>query len=110
LKWHPGSSTWAYVAAPTRRVLNHEDNDMHDAVVMLENFKLPRGTAEGYRLAFAAYSGLKAMTLAHPYAIKYRFDQAKLEAFNNKLAEVKSDAYIIAGTIGLLRWLLVDIK
>lgn len=110
LKWHPGSATWAYVAAPTRPVLNHEDNDMHDAVVMLENFKVPRGTAEGYRLAFAAYSAMKAMTLTHPYALKYKFDQKKLDDFNRKLAQTKADAYIIAGTVGLLRWMLVDVN
>jgi hypothetical protein len=110
LKWHPASATWAYVAAPTKHVTNREDKDMHDAVVMLENFKTPRGSAEGYRLAFAAFSALKVMTPAHPYAIKYKLDAAKLEEFNAKLNEVKNDAYIMAGTLGLLRWLLVDIK
>lgn len=110
LKWHPASATWAYVAAPTRPVLNHEDNDMHHAVVMLENFMTPRGTSVGYREAFAAYSALQAMTLAHPYALKYKFDQAKVDEFNRKMNEVKNDAFIMAGTLGLLRWLLVDIK
>ncbi|MCY2964092.1 MAG: hypothetical protein NT069_10685, partial [Planctomycetota bacterium] len=110
LKWHPGSATWAYVAAPTKASINHEDGYMHDAVVMLENFKTPRGSVEGYRLAFAAYSALTAMTLAHPYAVKYRFDQAKVNEFNTKFTEVKNDAYIIAGTIGMLRWMLVDIN
>ena len=110
LKWHPRSATWAYVAAPTRAVQNHEDNDMHDAVVMLENFMLPRGTVEGYRLAFAAFSAFKGMTLTNPYAIKRKFDQVKVDEFNRKLKEVKEDAFIMAGTIGLLRWLLVDIK
>ncbi len=110
LKWHPGSATWAYVAAPTRQILNHEDNDMHDAVVMLENFMKPRGTLDGYRQAFAAFSAFKGMTLQHPFAVKYKYDQAKVDAFNKKYKEVKDDAYIIAGTLGLLRWLLVDIK
>ena len=110
LKWHPRSATWAYVAAPTRPVLNHEDNNMHDAVVMLENFMLPRGTEEGYRRAFAVFSEFKGMTLTHPFATKRKFDKAKVDEFNKKLAETKNDAYIIAGTIGLLRWLLVDIK
>jgi inactivated superfamily I helicase len=110
LKWHPQSATWAYVGAPTKPVLNHWDNDMHDAVVMLENFKKPRGTGEGYRDAFAAFSALKALTLNHPYAIKYKFTQEKVDEFNKKLNEVKNDAYIVAGTLGLLRWLLVDIK
>ncbi len=110
LKWHPRSATWAYVAAPTRASLNHEDNNMHDAVVMLENFMVPRGDAEGYRRAFAVYSAFKAMTLTHPFAVKRKFDQPKVDEFNKKLNETKNDAYIIAGTIGLLRWLLVDIK
>ena len=89
---------------------NHEDNDVHDAVVMLENFMLPRGTVEGYRLAFAAFSVFQGMTLTNPYAIKRKFDQVKVDEFNRKLKEVKEDAFIMAGTIGLLRWLLVDIK
>lgn len=110
LKWHPRSATWAYVAAPSRPSLNHEDNDMHDAVVMLENFMVPRGTNEGYRLAFAAFTAFKAMTLTSAYAVKKNFDQTKVDEFNRKLKEVKDDAFIFAGTIGLLRWLLVDIK
>jgi hypothetical protein len=110
LKWHPASASWAYVAAPTRPVLNHEDNDMHDAVVMLENFLKPRGEGNNYREAWAALRACKAMTSSHPYAIKRKLTDEQLEAFNRKLKSVKEDAFIMAGSLGLLRWLLVDIK
>jgi len=110
LKWHPASATWAYVAAPSTGVQNREDKEMHDAVVMLENFMVPRGTAVGYRLAFAAYSACQAITSASPIAVKYHYDDTKIAEFNTKLLSVKNDAYIIAGTLSLLRWMLVDLK
>ncbi|GAP36941.1 hypothetical protein ABXN37_17525 [Piscinibacter sakaiensis] len=110
LKWHPGSATWAYVAAPTKAVENHEDNHMHEAVAMLENFMLPRGTGIGYRQAYAGFSASKGITLQSPFAVKYKYDQKKVDTFNDTLKRVQKDAYIIAGTIGLLRWMLVDIN
>jgi len=76
----------------------------------LENFMVPRGVNEGYRLAFAAFTAFKAMTLTSAFAVKRNFDQTKVDEFNRKLNEVKNEAFIFAGTIGLLRWLLVDIK
>ena len=110
LKWHGASATWAYVAAPSRDMVNYHDKNMHDAVVMLENFMKPRGTADGLRNAFAAYSEMAAMAATHPYAVKKKFDKAQLDDFNRELTKTKNDTYIIAGTLGMLRWLTVDIK
>ena len=110
LKWHPGTATWAYVAAPGIESVNHEDGLMFDAVKVLEDFMPPRGTFAGYRRAFGAYHAFTRMTTAHPYATKRKWDEGKVAEYNKKLIQVKNDTSIMAGTLGLLRWLLVDVK
>jgi hypothetical protein len=104
LKWHPGSATWAYVGAPG------EDKNMFAACFKLEDFMPPRGDQVGYVRALAALKGFKAMTTTHPFAVKYKYDQGRVDKYNTELAAVKNDAYIIAGTIGLLRWCLTEIN
>lgn len=105
LNWHPRSATWAYVAAP-----GADDKLMNAASNNLDYLMPPNGDAEGYVRAHAALRNLAPLTLASPFAIKNKYDQAQLDKFNLTLAEVKSNSYILAGTIGLLRWCLVELN
>ena len=104
LKWHPGSATWAYVGAPG------EDKNMFAACFKLEDFMPPRGDQVGYVRALAALQAFKSMTATHPFAVKYKYGQDRVDKYNLELASVKNNAYIIAGTIGMLRWCLTEIN
>lgn len=111
LKWHPGSSTWAYVAAAdVPGNIGRADSLMHAAVSALEDFKTPRGTNGCYRTAFAAFHRFDPRSTPAPVAKKYNWSSEKAEAYQQKLIEVKENASVMAGTIGLLRWMLVDIR
>ena len=111
LKWHGATATWAYVAATdvTGDVIR-ADSLMHDAVVALEDFKTPRGTNGCYRTAFGAYHRFDPKTMEIPIAKKYKWDDAKTQEYKKKLINIRDNASITAGTLGLLRWMLVDIK
>lgn len=111
LKWHPGSSTWAYIAAPKKDELNHWDSHMFTAVRGLEDFLAPRGTATDYPRAYAAFLGHKTpFTLQSPRAIQKKWDQSQVDDYNARHKKSKEEAYIRVGTLGLLRWMLEDIK
>lgn len=110
LKWHPASSTWAYVAAPVKDVLNHWDNHMHDGVVKLEDFMAPRGAATNYPAAFAAYKKSEGKHLGDPYATRRNWNTQDYNDYNLKFKAVKASTFVAAGTLGTLRWFLVDLK
>jgi hypothetical protein len=111
LKWHGASATWAYVAATdvAGDVLT-ADSLMHAAVAALEDFKTPRGTNPCYRTAFAAYHRFDPRTMEIGVAKKYKWDAQKTSDYTKKLISVKDNTSVTAGTLGLLRWMLVDIK
>lgn len=111
LKWHGASQTWAYVAAVDvkGRVIT-ADSLMHSAVYALEDFKTPRGTNPCFRTAFGAYQQFDPQTMPIPVANKYKWDEKKTQEYKETLINVKNNAFITVGTIGLLRWMLVDIK
>lgn len=111
LKWHPRSATWAYIAAPKKDKDNHWDGDMFDAVWGLEDFLAPRGTATDFPRAHAAFKAHKGpWTLKSPRAIQKKWDKEKLDIYNARHTHTKQNAYIRTGTLGLLRWMLEDIK
>ncbi|MBX6363713.1 MAG: hypothetical protein IRZ00_07590 [Gemmatimonadetes bacterium] len=105
LKWHPASGTWAYIGAT-----GADDKTMWAAATKLEDFMPPRGTHVGYVRALAAMQAFRAMTTSNPYAVKRGFDQAACDKYTREMDDVKKESYIIAGTIGMLRWALTDIK
>jgi hypothetical protein len=112
LKWHPGTATWAYVGAPiyTEGTTSQFDSLMSGAVVKLEDFMLPRGTAAGYVCAYAAMRACTGLTVTRPYAVKRKWTQKEVDDCNVALTRTKNDAYILPGTFGMLRWALKDIK
>ena len=112
LKWHPGSATWAYIGAPidTSGSTSSYDKPMHSADFKLSDFMPPRGQNEGYVRALSAMKTFQGMTVGHPYAVKRKWDQDRVDQYNTELAAVKNDSYIIAGTLGMLRWCLKEIN
>ncbi len=104
LKWQPSSATWAYVGAPG------VEKNMFDACVKLEDFMPPRGTLIGYVRAHAALRAFTGLTATSALAVKYNYDAARVTEYNLTLAKVKTDAYIMTGTLGLLRWCLREIN
>ncbi|MCA9758147.1 MAG: hypothetical protein KDA27_20300 [Candidatus Eisenbacteria bacterium] len=114
LKWHPASATWAYIGAPgdfpQQGSSTTMDKHMHAADVKLGDFMPPRGDNVGYVRAHAAMKAFQGMTVTHPYAIKRKWDQKQVDVYNEELKLVKRDAFIMAGTIGLLRWCLTEIN
>lgn len=104
LKWHPASATWAYVGAPGA------DKHMWAACAKLEDFMPPRGTDIGYPRAHAALRDFTTLTATSAYAVKYKFDKARIDEYNQEMATVKTDSYILAGNIGVLRWCLREIN
>lgn len=105
LKWHPASATWAYIAAT-----GADDKMMFAAAAKLEDFMPPRGTNVGYARALVALQAFKGLSLTDAYAVKYKYDKARVDQYNKELAAVRQEATIIAGTAGMLRWSLTDIK
>ncbi len=111
LKWHGESATWAYVAATdVAGKLGQADSLMHAAVIALEDFKTPRGPHPCFRTAYAAYYRFDPRTMPIAVADKYKWDDERTRDYKAKLINVKENASINAGTLGLLRWMLVDIK
>lgn len=111
LKWHPGTATWAYVAATdVPGAVLRADSLMHAGVRALEDFKTPRGTNACYRTAYAQWHKFDPNSMTTPLAKKYNWDKKKTDERQAELKAVKKGTYIIAGTLGLLRWMLVDIK
>ncbi len=111
LKWHDASATWAYVGAiDVSGDVITADSLMHAAVAALEDFKTPRGTNPCYRTSYAAYYRFDPRNMAIPVAKKYKWDDKKTQDYKAKLINVRENASVIAGTLGLLRWMLVDIK
>ncbi len=76
----------------------------------LEDFMPPRGQHVGYVRALAAMEAFKQMALTDPYAVKRKLDKAGVDKYTQEMVDVKKETYIIAGTIGMLRWALTDIK
>ena len=111
LKWHRASATWAYVAATdVAGDVLRADSLMHAAVAALEDFKTPRGNNACYRTAYAAYHAFNPRAMPIPVAAKYKWDPAKTEEYKQKLIRIKEHTSVTAGSLGLLRWMLVDIK
>jgi len=110
LKWHPASSTWAYIGAPKKDEVNHWDNHMFDGVVTLEDFLDPRGAAANYPQAEAAYRKSNGKLLTDPYAVRHNWTTQQFNDYNVKFKQVRQDTYVATGTIGTLRWFLQDIK
>ncbi|MFO7855749.1 MAG: hypothetical protein R6V44_11110 [Paracoccaceae bacterium] len=104
LKWHPGTTTWAYVAAT-----GDKDHGMWAAVKLIEDLMPPRGGNQGYQLAFGALQKFM-LTKNHPYATKRNLDQAQVDAYNAAAKATKRESYVIAGNVGTLRWCLGDIR
>jgi hypothetical protein len=104
LKWHPGSATWAYVGAPG------PDKNMFAACAKLEDFMMPRGTEAGYVRAHAALRGFTTLNATSAFAVKYKYDKARIDEYNKVVTTVKTDSYILSGTVGLLRWCLTEIN
>ncbi len=105
LKWHPASATWAYIGAT-----GADDKTMWAASTKLEDFMPPRGAHVGYVRALAAMEGFTQMAVTDPYAVKRKLDKAGVDAYTKAMTDVKKESYIIAGTIGMLRWALTDIR
>ncbi|WP_297904576.1 hypothetical protein [Metallibacterium sp.] len=104
LKWQPSSQTWAYCATPGK-----EDRYMWAVCKMLEDRMPPRGDRDGY---VRAYNQL----LGEQFTLKHKFGKDKLGSIvmepcslSNMLC-VANNAHVSTGTIGTLRWSLVDIK
>ncbi len=110
LKWHPGSQTWAYIAAPKKDEINHWDNHMHDGVVKLEDFMVPRGAATDYPKAHAAFKASNGKLLTDPYAVRHNWNTDDFDTYNKDFKRIRDDTFIATGNLGLLRWFLTDIK
>ena len=104
LKWQPSSQTWAYCATPGKN-----DAYMWAVCKMLEDRMPPRGTYDGY---VRAYNQLLAEEF--PYKNKFGKDQygsLKMETCPRKhILCVANNSHVLTGSIGTLRWSLVDIK
>lgn len=109
LRWHK-SNTWAYIAAPKKDELNHEDSHMFAGVITLEDFMDPRGAAKSYPQGESAYRKSNGKLLTDPYALRHNWTIQQFDDYNVKFKQVRQDTYVETGTIGALRGLLVDIK
>jgi hypothetical protein len=105
LKWHPASSTWAYIGGT-----GTDDKLMWAGSAKLEDFMPPRGDQVGYLRAASALTSFTARTTRDAYAVKRNWTQTNVDNYNVELKNVKDNCAIMAGTIGMLRWLLTDIK
>ena len=105
LKWHPGSSTWAYIGAT-----GTDDKMMWAASTKLEDFMPPRGVQAGYVRALSAMESFKLLATTDAYAVKRNFDKTAADGYTKEMDNVKKESSIIAGTLGMLRWALTDIK
>jgi hypothetical protein len=104
LKWQPASQTWAYCATPGK-----EDKFMWAVCKMLEDRMPPRGDRDGY---VRAHNQL----LGEQFASKHKFGKDALGSvvmepcsLNNMIC-VANSSHVSTGSIGTLRWALVDIK
>ena len=116
LKWHPASATWAYIGAPTHQstatAKSGLDTTMHSAVRFLEDFMPPKGPHVGYPRAMAAMEAFTGLNTAGPFptATGKVWTQAQVDTYNKAAKELKESAFFLAGTLGSLRWCLVDIR
>jgi hypothetical protein len=104
LKWQPSSQTWAYCATPGRN-----DAYMFAVCKMLEDRMPPRGDRDGY---VRAYNYLLGQQI--PYNHKFGKDihgSIVLQPCPLKnILCVANNSHVSTGSIGTLRWALVDIK
>ncbi|MCC2657642.1 MAG: hypothetical protein K0Q76_2750 [Panacagrimonas sp.] len=105
LKWHPTTTTWAYVGASG---LN--DDVMQNACRVLQVLMPPKGTHMGYVRAHTAMKDLKPLKLKHQLAQKLKYGQEQVDKFNTDLEGIRRDATVMSGTLSMLRWCITDIK
>jgi hypothetical protein len=60
--------------------------------------------------AASALTAFTARTTTDAYAVKRKWNQTNVDNYNAELKNVKDNCAIMAGTIGMLRWILTDIK
>lgn len=104
LKWHPGTATWAYIAGP-----GVDDTQMTNIEVKLEDQLKPRGAHDGYVRAWAALKDF-LLTPQHPYATKRNYIDKDVKEYNDALKKAKIESFVMAGTVGMLRWCLEDLN
>jgi hypothetical protein len=112
LKWHPGSASWAYIGAPTYTLGSGSQMDltMHGAAELLAELLAPRGPHIGYPRALAALVASKDLTTTDPLAIRRKWGKAEVDKYNKDKKMYLENSFIMAGTVGTLRWCLSDIK
>ncbi len=105
LKWHAASTTWAYIGGT-----GADDKLMWAGSKKLEDFMPPRGDQVGYVRAASALTGFTGRTITDAYSVKRKWVKKDIDNYNTELKDVKDHCSIMAGTIGMLRWALTDIK